>query len=851
MQAPFIGREDKLESLREAFELTRQGRGQIVTIAGEDGIGKSRLLEEFVRLQPTAADLLLRADCLPEPCSAPFAPMLNLLGSYFGFRPQDDQRERRACIENKVLALDRGLEETLPALYGLLGTGNATPSIAPIDAPLRRQRTLDAVARLLFRESREYDAVVFALEDLHWIDDATQALLDRLADELDGHSLMLVATYRPSCRHTWSGKPYYRCLQLESLPAAQADELARALFDDASNEANLGVLRAIVEQSRGNPLFIEEALHALAAEGTLAGEPGSYRRPSEIAEDRQHHPLRVPANIDDALSSRIDRLSSDERALLQALSVLRRPFRHALAAGLSDRAERAVSPILKRLEEAQFLLRQDNDEATSYRFRHGLYADAAYRTVLPETRTRLHRAAAAAIERDADSRLENHYFELARHYSAAEHAAKAVEYSLLAGQQAIERAAYEEAISEFNRGLGLLAGRSEDAERDQDELLLQTALGSALIGTRGWASSQVEAAFTRACQICRRQEDPSRLFAALWGLAFLYFVRGQMEQACALGNEAREVAQASRDIGLLLQAQRLIGFNQTFLGELERANEYFDETIRLFDPSRHAWLLSAYPLHPTVVARMVKGLNLWYLGYPDQALTVSSEAIWIAEDAADPFSLVNATLYVAFVLFARGDADEAMAMAESGAIIAEEHGFREYRAYSAAQLGQALLFQGHIGDGISRLRRAITVLGAMGVRFIVDYWLIVLAEAYGMQGTPERGLELTVETEQIIEETGIRLNESRLYRAKGDLLAISGADATKVERCYQQALDIARRQKNKSYELQASTQLARLWQDQGMTAQARELLSAVYGWFREGFDTADLKRARALLEQLG
>jgi class 3 adenylate cyclase/predicted ATPase len=841
----FVGRRDEMDQMKRAFEQARGGHGQIVAVMGEPGVGKSRLVYEFkVPLQ--AKCLVLESFSVSHGKAHAFLPLIELLKDYFRIRLGDDERKRREKVTGKALTLDRALEDILPYLFALLGISEAPSSLAQMDPPIRRQRTLDAVKRLLVRESLN-QPLVLIFEDLHWIDGETQAFLDLLAESIATARTLLLVNYRPEYRHGWGSKTYYTQLRLDPLGREEAEELLGALLGNGTRAALEPIKRLvqlIMEKTEGNPFFMEEVVQTLAEERVLTGERGGYRL------ERPPTELHIPTTVQGVLAARIDRLAAEEKDLLQTLAVVGKEFPAGLARKVADKSEEGLHGLLAHLQAAEFIYEQPAFPEPEYTFKHALTQEVAYQSVLVERRKLMHERTAQAIEEIYHDGLDEHYAELAHHYGRTDNTAKAVEYLHLAGQQALKRSAYEEAINQLNRGVELLGKLPESRERNQAELLLQTTLGPALIATTGWSSAEAENAFTRASDLCQQLGDDAQLAIVLWGLATLYATRAELHKARELGERMMSLAEKAQELTLLLAAHETLGYALQYSGEAEAAT-HLDEAIRLYDPNKHRWLASVFAVDLGVTGRAYKGEHLLLAGFPDQALAMSREGLRLAAELSHPFSLATAMVYTCVILWGRGDYQEAKEMADSLATFSEEHGFPQYSITAALLQGMVLTHLGKPEHGISRMRQALDALLAAGSRLGMPIFLAFTAEARGTLGESEAGLQLIADAMKLVNETGERVYEAYVYRVKGDLLLTSSAENdAKAEQCFHEAIDVACRQKAKSLELEAATSLARLWQKQGKQEEAHRMLSEIYGWFTEGFETRDLKEAKALLDEL-
>jgi predicted ATPase len=790
-------------------------------------------------------DLRSRAVSYGE--ATPYLPVIDLLKVYCGVDSHDDTWGVHEKVTGKLLTLDRTLEPTLPALLTLLDVPVEDAAWQALDPQQRRRHTIEAVRHLLLRES-QVQPVLVVFEDLHWIDTETQAVLDLLVDSLPTARVLLLANYRPEYQHGWGSKTSYSQLRLDPLPAASAEELLQTLL---GNDSSLESLRPrLITQTQGNPFFLEESVRTLVETGVLVGERRAYRLAQPL------DTFQVPATVQALLAARIDRLPPEEKALLQTLAVLGKEFSLSLLTRVVEQPEDEVQRLLAHLRAAEFIYEQPAFPEPEYTFKHALTQEVAYNALLLERRRGLHERTGQAIEALFPYRLEAYYNELAHHYSRSGNAGKAVEYLQRAGQQAAQRSAYAEAISHLTTALELLETLPDTVERTQLELVLQLTLGQAMAFTKGYGVPEAERAYARARELCQQVGEPQQLCAALMGLSQFYVNQAQYQTGLELAEQLLSLAQRQRDPALLVTGHYKKGQSLWWLGELSAARAHLEQAIAL--DALHQLRGGA--------GRTYVAMVLWLLGYPEQARERSHEHLAFARERARPPDSTVALFWAAWLHLYRREGPLAQERAEACILLATEYGFALWVALGTIMRGGALAVQGQGETGIAHLRQGLAAWQAIGSQVGRTSYLTFLAEAYGHVGQTAAGLHVLTEALACAHTMGERCYEAELYRLKGELLLQSGdqglasgvstPDAglqtrdAEAEARFHQALDIARRQQAKSLELRAAMSLARLWQQQGKRAEACQLLAEVYGWFTEGFDTADLQEAKALLEAL-
>jgi predicted ATPase len=829
-----------MEALRYAAAQAKGGHGQIVAAMAEPGVGKSRLFFEF-KATSQSGWMVLETFSVSHGKASAYLPVIDLLRNYFDLSIGDDERKRREKINGKVLTLDRALEDTIPYLFSLLGIVDGDDPLAEMDGQIKKRRTLETIKRILLRESLNQPLMVI-FEDLHWIDEQTQELLNLLADSIGTAKLLLLVNYRPEYSHQWNSKTYYTQLRLDPLGKESADEMLTALLGDGKDLIPLKKL--IIERTEGTPFFMEEIVQALFEDGVL-------QRNGAVKLARSMNAVKVPATVQAVLASRIDRLSAEEKELLQTLAVLGREFPLGLVHRVTLKPEDELERTLSRLQAGEFIYEQPAAGDVEYIFKHALTQEVAYNALLVERRKLLHERAGLALESMFAGQLEDHLDELAHHYSRSDNVSKAIEYLGQAGQQALQRSAYTDAISSLNAVIGLLQKLPDGPERIQRELLLQLALGPALTAVIGRSAPEAERAYTRARELCERVGDPPELFAALFGLWLVHVARGELRSAYELAEQLLRRAQSAHDPALLIYAQMARGATLYWMGEFLPAREHLENAITLYDPERHRLAFRYGAADAAVRCLSYAAWTLWQLGYPDQALKRGNEALASAQRLSHPFSLAFAGHFVGYLRQYRREVHAAQETAESMIALSAEHGLTDHLALATILRGWALAEEGRNEEGIALIQEGLAALRAMRSELSRPGFFCLLAEACKEAGRFDHGLGALTEALASADEREDRSWEAEIHRLRGELvLKQDDSNVAEAQSCYERAIEIARRQNGKSQELRASTSLARLLAKRGRRDEARTKLAEIYNWFTEGFDTADLKDAKSLLDQL-
>jgi predicted ATPase/class 3 adenylate cyclase len=837
----FVGRQAELDQMKHALELARAGHGQLVAAMAEPGVGKSRLFYEF-KANSQSGWTVLETFSVSHGRASAYLPVIDLLRNYFRIAGEDDEQTRREKVNGKVLTLDRALEDTIAYLFSLLGIVQGDDPLAQMDGQIKKRRTLEAIKRILLRESLKQPLMVI-FEDLHWIDEQTQELLNLLADSIGTARFLLLVNYRPEYSHQWSSKTYYTQLRLDPLGEESAEEMLSALLGDGKDLIPLK--RLIIERTEGTPFFMEEIVQALFEDGAL-------QRNGTVKLARSMNAVKVPATVQAVLASRIDRLSAQEKELLQTVAVLGREFRLGLVQRMTLKADDELERMLSRLQAGEFIYEQLAAGDVEYVFKHALTQEVAYNALLVERRKLFHERAGQALESIFAAQLEDHLDELAHHYSRSDNLNKAVEYLGRAAQQALQRSALAVAISRLMAAIDLLRKLPDSPERIQRELRLQLALGPALIAVKGYAAPETERAYTRAGELCERVGDPPELFPALWGMWLMNFVRGKLRTAYELAEQLLRRAQSTNDREQLLYAHRAMGNTSLFIGDLLRARQHLEKAIALYDRERHRPLVFRYGgVDAGVNGLSCTAATLWQLGYPDQALNRVNEALALAQALAHPFSLAFAGGYAGSLRQHRREARALSETAERVIALSAEHGLSDQLAFATINRGWAMAEQGRKEEGIAQIQEGLAASRATGAKLLRPHHLCLLAEACMEAGRLDDGLRALTQALATGDEHEARYYEAETHRLKGELLLRqSDLNAAQAQSCFERAIEIARKQNAKSWELRATTSLARLLDKQGKRAEARVMVADIYNWFTEGFDTADLRDAKALLEEL-
>ena len=832
----FVGRERDIEAMRHTATLAKDGRGQLVAVMAEPGVGKSRLFYEF-KMRVQLGWMVLEAFSISHGKASPYLPVIELLHGYFGIDANDDGRKRREKVNGRIVTLDPALEDTRPYLFALLGLVEGDDPITQIDPQLRRRRTLDAIKRILLRESLN-QPLTLIFEDLHWIDQETQAFLNLLAEAIANARVLLLVNYRPEYTHQWGSKTYYTQLRLDPLGKESADEMLSALVGDAPELAPLKQL--VLERTQGNPLFMEELIQALFDEGVLVRN-GTVRLTRRLSQ------LKIPPTVQGILAARIDRLPPEQKELLQALAVIGTEFPLSLVRQVAQLSPDRLDPLLGGLQTGEFIYEQPAAGDVEYTFKHALIHDVAYNSILTERRRLLHERTAQALEGLSAERQEDHLTELAHHFDRSGNVPKAVEYLRRTGARAAQQGAHSEAIGYFTRALELLPRLPGGAARDSQELDLQLALSWSLFMARGPRAAEHESALVRARELGEQFGDNAKLMEAFLALAQYRVMRDDFVLARELAERVLVMAQQAEAPAMLAGAHHVLGEVLFANGQFPATREQFERAVELFraGPSRNYGALFAQNA-PGILAGVVV-----ILGYPSTVLGRAHELLSAARRSSDPYSIATALFSDCIHHVLLRDARMVAEHADEMLSIATEYEMPFFLIAAIFFRGWAMAAAGQADKGIAEMHRSVSD-PMVAQRMLTRLLRVALVETCGKNGRAEEGLDLVAEELATAEQTGQRVADAELHRLKGELLLIKDlGNAPQTERCLHTAIDVARRQGARLFELRATISLARLLKQQGKTEEARQILADIYGWFTEGFELPDLMEAKVLLEELG
>jgi predicted ATPase len=604
------------------------------------------------------------------------------------------------------------------------------------------------------------------------------------------------------------------------------------------------VLEQIIEKTDGVPLFVEELTKTIVESGMLTQEADRY----VVAGPLRH--VAIPATLHDSLMARLDRLGA-VKEVAQTASAIGREFDYDLLGAVSPLSFESLRDALSQLIDAGLVFRRGRSEEGAYIFKHALVQDAAYGSLLKSKHQELHQRIAQTLQDRFPERVESEPELLAHHFTEAGLFETAIEQWKRAGQNAADSSANTEVASHFSKALGLFNKLENAAERPQDELALQMPLAAALMAIKGFAAPEVGETYFRARELCHQLGDTSQTFPVLYGVFAYYFIGGHLENALGLAEECLDLAKREGERTKLLAAHSMMGHSLMGIARFDAAQHHFENSIALYDPEVDKDLWQTYGEDPGMDAIIWRIWVLWFKGFPEQALSKSRETLEITKRGSDLLSTGFALVTLAAIFCFDGDTRSAQELAQATIDFSTEKDTPVYRIFGTVIKGSSLIGSENPDESLKQLQLGLSEWKAAGIGLMVPFVLALVAQGHGRCGNLEEGLKLLSEALERAKRNGEGFWLPELHRLQGTfLLSLSSKNATEAETCFRKAIDVAQEQSAKSLELRAATSLAGLWQRLGKRDEARDLLAPVYEWFTEGFDTADLKEAKALLEQL-
>jgi len=843
--APLTGRDTEVNLLKDRWEQANEGMGQVVLLIGEPGLGKSRLvhtLKEHVLGQMVEGEVdspVIEWRCSPHFQNTGLYPAIDFYERALDFGLEKSAQVQFDRLLSRLEAYELARPETLPLWASLLGlpTPDRFPPLSL--SPTRLREETFRVMREWLHTRAARRPVLFVVEDLHWVDPSTLEFLGQFLAEGLHDRILTVLTFRPEFKTPWPAVAHQTSLALSRLTRRQVAEL---LGKSAAASFPQQLIDQIHERTGGVPLFVEELARLVRESRRLDG--GENTR-----SDLLNHGL--PGTLRDLVVTRLDGMTRNPE-IAQLAATLGREFEYEVLAAVTTVSEATLKLELATLVRSEILYQKGSPPRSTYMFKHALLEGALHDALAAEKRQQFHRQIANTLESRFPETAQTLPELLAHHFTEAGMLEEGVSYWLKAGLRCIERSANVEAIGHLTKGLTFVRALPQSAERDVQELQFLNPLGTTYIAARGYAAPEVGPIFSRARELADRIGQPAQRFAVMWGNFAWHVVRGDFKLCTDLAAEAIQFVGTLNDPGMMMEALFLQGLTMLYRGDFAGARDRCSLAVADFDDRKRTKFWAAHTGQDSgATHRCYLALALWHLGYPDQALQLSRETIALARTLGHPFSLEYVLHHASWLRQHCQLGNEAQGAADEQIEIATEQSFTFWHATGTLYRAGGLLLQGNLGEGLPLLVAGLESYRATGAELALPYYLSLLGDGYTRAGRFEDAHRTLGEALNLTDKHEDRFQEAELHRLLGHLHLAETDDQARAEECFHTAIETARRQQSRAWELRATVSLARLWQRQGRRSEARDALAAVYRTYTEGFATPDLVDAKTLLETLG
>jgi class 3 adenylate cyclase/tetratricopeptide (TPR) repeat protein len=831
---PLIGRSSELSLMLDRWKKVKESDGQVILLSGIPGVGKSRLLHELKSHIQHEPHILLHHQCSPYHSQSAFFPVIEQIEKAAQLTARETDEDKIAKLKAYLPRLTNNSVDPVLLIANLLSISSENRhELSELTPQQIKNRTISTLVDILLAFSLERPTLCI-FEDVHWLDPSTLELLELIISRIKRARMLLIVSFRPEFRPPWIGHANITIHSLTRLSQSEVRILIRDLLKGRTISEEL--VDQIVDKTDGVPLFIEELTSSMLS-APLQTQPTSGRTAQPAL-------LRVPETLSDALMERLDRVAPSRR-VVQIAAVIGREFSYDLLAAASRLNEEDMVSVLSLLEQADIIYRVGISPSVRFAFKHVLLRDAIYDSLLRSKRQQVHADVAAILEHDFPELVENRPEILAYHFQEAGNHQRAIRCWFESGKRALAHSANVEAIANFRKALELVTALPDTSERTRQEIDIQLSLGIPLIAVRGYASAETREAFSRARTLCLRLGDIPEYFQALFGLWGNCWMSGKNDEALRMADEFLSRSRASSDPVLPIVAHRVMGSTLLTIGDFQSSANHFDETIRLSAGKGKEPLYNLYMVEPRAASLLLLSWDLWFLGYPDQSLARVSEALGLAQELGQQYTVAFAHYMTSVVHLLRGDAARALESAEKSFEVSQEQRFSLYAILSRISRARAVGELGRLGEARAEMALGIDEARRNGVGFMLsmrDSWL---ADIHIKAGDKEAALTIVERALTNIGDVTGRAWEAELHRQRAQiLLALDPSKVREAESHLKKSIEVARGQSAKSLELRAATSLAELWRMQGRHDEARALLEPIGSWFNEGAETADLRRAR-------
>jgi transcriptional regulator with AAA-type ATPase domain/tetratricopeptide (TPR) repeat protein len=834
--AKFVGRRDELDLMKTRWTSAAQGRGQIVALVGEPGIGKSRLAREFINSKADSPARCLETAAIAGANPTPYLAIIELLKHYFRFDPSEDPDRVRGQIEERLRALDESLIPALPALLTLLDLPVADSQWDAIDPSQRRQRIFDAVKRLLLREARR-QPLLLVFEDMHWTDAETQSLLATIVEGLPTSPVLLLLTYRPEYQHGWGSKSFYTQIRVDPLPTERAQELLTALLGEDPTLAPLGPV--LIDWTEGNPFFLEESVRALIETGALTGEPGAYRLARPVTT------IQVPPTVEEVLAARIDRLIGEERRLLQSAAVIGKDVPYPILAAIADLPEEGLGESLRRLQAAEFLYETADSPEPAYTFKHALTHEVTYGSIVHGKRS-LHARVVDVIETLYRDRIEEQVDRLAFHAFHGQVWRKAIGYLRRAGDRAFARSANRQAARFYEQATQAIGHLEWSPELREQAIDLRLALRNALSLLGEAPRTLVYLREARA--LAEEAGDTRRLGRALSFETNCLYLLGEYKKAIDTGTRARALAEDLGDLAMRMATDMYLGRAHQALGDYHRAIDVFSNVVDSLT-GELVWDHLGLPILPAVFARSHIVACQAEIGAFREAMGLADEAIRLAETTGHPDTMLWAYRGAGFLHLGSGDGPKAVEVLQRALALIEAADLPVYVPPISAELGSAYALAGRADQAVPLLEHAVDLALARQQKASLPPILLRMGEVNLAASRLKEARESATRALELFRAQSERGNEAHGLRLLGEIASREN-DVDAAEASYAEAMALAREHGMRPLVARGRLGLGLLWQRRGEFAQARSDLGESVRLLREMAMTGWLEKAELALGSL-
>lgn len=842
---PLVGRDEELGLLLRSWDASKEGHGQAVLIQGEAGIGKSRLVEALRERVSSEEHVWVAHWCSPYHTNSTLYPVIEHLKRVMSWKPEDGNQEKLEKLERAAESQSLPAQEAVPLFAALMSLPLPEGRYAPLglNAKQQREQTLDALAAWLLDEA-ERKPVLSVWEDLHWADPTTLELLGLYIEQSPTVSMLNVLTYRPEFVPPWSMHSHMTPITLNRMERPEVESLIE--LQSSGKSLPPEVIEHIVEKADGVPLFVEELTKTALGSEFLHEEEDHYTLAGPLSN------LAIPATLHDSLMARLDRFST-LREVAQLGAVIGREFAYGMLQSLSNLDEHDLTDGLAQLVADELLYQRGRPPRSRYIFKHALIQDAAYQSLLRRNRQQYHQQVAALLVERFPEVVSTQPELVGHHFFQAGCHEEAMDFFEKAGREAVARSAYVEAVTHLERALECLRQLPESRENLDRELDLEMELGPAIVVARGFGHPDLGQAYARAFELCRRLEDDRHLPIVLRGRQVFHAITGELKEAREFATQLLELAEQHDDPALIVGACHALGQTAFFLGNLIEARELTERGVGMFDAKQHR--LPNWPGgQPGEQCYLYGAFALYILGYSDQALKFGAQALELANELENPANLLNTLAFLTNLHVMQQDVELGLQRADETVRLGVEQSNPTFLGQGLALHGWLRVARDGAEDGAAEIDRGVAMFRSAGAGRAAwtPHLLALQAESYARLGRFDDGLAVIHESIDVAEQIGMGAWLAESHRVHGDLLLQANPDdIASAERAYTRALEIARGQQAKSWELRAALHLAQSWQSRGKRQDARDLLAPVHSWFTEGFDCADLRAAERLIGELG